>query len=655
MQISLSVCLIIRDEEQYLARCLSSIKNIAAEIIVVDTGSSDNSIMIASEISSYVYSYKWTNDFSSARNFCLGKANGDWILVLDGDEELDGGCLELLHEKTQVLDVEAYLLPINNYSDQVHELLAIPDLQLRLFRNKKQYRYRGIIYEQILDSIMEDNPSARIEIASDISITHYGYTDGANSKRLKRNTELINHALDEEEEQSRQFFLGRQCYRYHKFAEALDYYLLAYEGTDPQPLYLPELIRSISICLYMVNRIPEAILFIDKALEVWADMGDLYYLKGYFCKAQGYYLEAYAAFHTSLLVSTQPLYYASIYCQHKYKTHFYLGGLEEYFMDKDNALFNYFASLKHNPYVMDSLRRMLAILNPRINPQYTINSLNKIFDLSDAGLKLELAKIFYGEGAYQLALNCIEQLEESGSIPENIRLLKGLCMLRNRQYAEAEAELQLISKCNRLYITARQYLLLYYWLVQDFRKASGCLRKINNAGADQDTIYVLNMLLRENVKNTNTEPRLVYSRVKEIMDLLIELGEEYQVNEAFNNFRSVLGERPSHLMAEIYYKYEKYELAEKEFRYLLDTNDKDAWTSYYLGKICWVQGDLNSAEKHLREAIEKGLNTPKTRTELARLYQEQAITSLKEGFKYCPVNQERMDLIRELQNGLLEI
>ncbi len=655
MQVSLSICLIIKNEEKYLSRCLSSVKDIATEIIIADTGSSDNSKIIASEFSPYVYSYKWTNDFSSARNFCLDKATGDWIMVLDGDEELDEGCLELLQENMQ-RDREAYLVTVNNYYDKVPELLAIPDLQLRLFRNNKQYRYKGIIHEQILDSILDHNPAARVEIVRDISITHYGY-DADNEKRLKRNTELLKETwCQEDDEQFTHFYLGREYYHHRKYAEALDHFLFVFNIGDAQQKYLPELLRSIAICMYMVNRLPEALGFINNALEILADMGDLYYLKGYFCKAQGYYADAYEAFQKSLSVGAQPLNYASSYCQHEYKTHYYLGGLAEYFMDKDDALHNYFEALKQNPYALDSLRRMIAILNPRINSEYTINSLNKVFDLSDTGLSIEMALIFYGEGAYQLALDCIQRLENSGPIAENIRLLKGLSLLRNRQFQEAEEELQLIINNKTLYITARQYLLLYYWLVQDYRKVSGCLRRINNAGADADMVYVLNLLIRGNsTKNKNTVSSQVYALVKEIMDLLIELGDNCRVSEAFQNLGPLLGERPSHLLAEYFYKYEKYELAEKEFRCLLEANDKDAWTFYYLGKIFWVQGDLNSAEKHLREAIEKGLDTPKIRMETARLYQEQAIAALSECFKLCPVSKEREDYIQVLESVLLEV
>lgn len=657
VQAVLSVCLIVKNEEKYLSRCLMSIKDIASEIIIVDTGSSDHSMIIANQFTNRVYAYEWQNNFSSARNFCLEKTKGEWILILDGDEELDNKSRDLLQEKMLVADMEAYLLTVKNHYKKAHELMDIPNLQLRLFRNNKKYRYRGVFHEQILDSILDDNPSARIEIAPDINITHYGYTEGENEKRLERNTNMLKQVYElEEHEKLRHFYLGSEYYRHQKFAEALEYFLFVYKRGDPQLAYYPELLRSISICLYMLDKVPTALSFIDGALGAFNDMGDLYYLQGYFYKAQGYYSEAYEAFQKSLINLPQPFCYANIYCQHQYKTHFYLGGLAEYFMDKDMALFNYFESLKKNPYVLDSLRRMVAILNPKINPEYTIHSLNKIFDLSDTGLRIELAIIFYEEGAYNLVLDCIQQLEESGPLVEKAKLLKGLALLRNKQYSEAEAELLLINNHKNLHIKAQQYLLLYYWLIQDKQKASGCLHRISNTGAEPVVIYVLNLLIGGKVKrNINAVPGLEYALAKDLMDLLIELGDRHRVNEAFQNLVPVLGGRPSYLLAEILYKYKKYELAEEEFRCLLETNHTGARVFYYLGKICWARGDLNGAEQYLHDAIVNGLDIPKIHMETVRLHQEQAIASLKKGSKLCPVSLNRSALIEELENCMIEI
>jgi cellulose synthase/poly-beta-1,6-N-acetylglucosamine synthase-like glycosyltransferase len=84
----LSVCMIVKNEQRFLGQCLASVKDIADELIVIDTGSTDRTIEIAREHGAQVGHFEWCNDFAAARNASIAPATGDWILFLDGDEEL---------------------------------------------------------------------------------------------------------------------------------------------------------------------------------------------------------------------------------------------------------------------------------------------------------------------------------------------------------------------------------------------------------------------------------------------------------------------------------------------------------------------------------------------------------------------------------------
>ena len=86
--ISISLCMIVKDEELVLKRCLDSVKNLMDEIIVVDTGSSDKTKEIAYLYTDKVYDFQWINDFSAARNFSFSKATKDYIMWLDADDVL---------------------------------------------------------------------------------------------------------------------------------------------------------------------------------------------------------------------------------------------------------------------------------------------------------------------------------------------------------------------------------------------------------------------------------------------------------------------------------------------------------------------------------------------------------------------------------------
>lgn len=85
----LSLCMIVKNEQETLAKCLNSVKGIVDEMIIVDTGSTDKTPKIAQQFGAKVHSFNWCDDFAKARNASLSYATGQWILVLDADEILD--------------------------------------------------------------------------------------------------------------------------------------------------------------------------------------------------------------------------------------------------------------------------------------------------------------------------------------------------------------------------------------------------------------------------------------------------------------------------------------------------------------------------------------------------------------------------------------
>ena len=123
-KVVLSICMMIKNEEKNLRRCLDSLQplreSIPSELIIVDTGSEDNSIAIAKEYTDKVYTHPWNNDFSAMRNITIGYAAGGWVLIIDADEELveDKGIIELFRKKIPSEVAGAYLQVKNLTSSQ---------------------------------------------------------------------------------------------------------------------------------------------------------------------------------------------------------------------------------------------------------------------------------------------------------------------------------------------------------------------------------------------------------------------------------------------------------------------------------------------------------------------------------------------------------
>jgi glycosyltransferase involved in cell wall biosynthesis len=189
---ALSLCMIVKNEEQHLTRCLLSVKPAVDEMIVVDTGSTDSTKDIARAFGAKVFDFPWTNDFSEARNFSLSKAFGDWILVLDADEVisvLDYASIEKIVKK-KVSKPAAYTLVTRNYTNEVNSKGWVandrkylreeagtgwfPSAKVRLFANDKRIQFQNPVHEFVEGSLEK----AGIEIkASDIPVHHYGRFD----------------------------------------------------------------------------------------------------------------------------------------------------------------------------------------------------------------------------------------------------------------------------------------------------------------------------------------------------------------------------------------------------------------------------------------------------------------------------------------------
>jgi tetratricopeptide (TPR) repeat protein len=184
---SLSACLIVRDEERFLPRCLASLQGHVDEICILDTGSVDATLEIARSFGARIGHMPWNDDFSRARNASLDLASGDWILQIDADEELVSpkpGLLASLQASSAVCHlVQLDLLGSGGRSERVQ--------QPRLFRRDPRLRFRRPLHETILDGLAEANlPSPQ---PCSLLLIHHGYTDEIVASRSKheRNTRIL--------------------------------------------------------------------------------------------------------------------------------------------------------------------------------------------------------------------------------------------------------------------------------------------------------------------------------------------------------------------------------------------------------------------------------------------------------------------------------
>lgn len=277
----LSLCMIVKDEEEMLPRCLAAAAPAVDEIVIVDTGSSDRTIEIAREHGARVIERAWTGSFSDARNASFDAATGDWLLFLDADEVLVAEDVERLRALRGQVWREAFYLTEISWTGELGDGTAATHTALRVFRARPEYRFSGTLHEQIAETLPLHVPE-RIR-ATDIRIEHFGYLGAVRDAKEKsrRNVELLLKQRDAGESNPfLHFNLGSEYGALGDAQAALAEYERAWEliEHDPQrrtwgfqPALTSRLVRALRIC----GRHADCVARADAALTRYPGFTDL--------------------------------------------------------------------------------------------------------------------------------------------------------------------------------------------------------------------------------------------------------------------------------------------------------------------------------------------------------------------------------------------
>ena len=189
----LSLCMIVKNEERELPLCVNCVKPVLDEIVVVDTGSTDNTKEVARQLGARVFDFVWVDDFSAARNESILRATGDYILWLDADDRVDPPEMEkldLLKQNFPWKKNRAYYLKVNSQSPVDGETHFY---QLRVFPNVAGARFEGRVHEQVFYRLKKLGMEF---VQTDIILRHTGYHDEATIRqKSERNLKIIQDEL----------------------------------------------------------------------------------------------------------------------------------------------------------------------------------------------------------------------------------------------------------------------------------------------------------------------------------------------------------------------------------------------------------------------------------------------------------------------------
>lgn len=240
---TISLCMIVKNEENHIARCLDSMAGLVDEMIVVDTGSTDRTVEIASGYTPRVYAYPWTDDFSDARNYSFSKATMDYCMWMDADDVLEGTEKEkfLQLKQSLSLDTDIVMMKYHTAFDEAG-MPSFSYFRERWIRNSSQYRWVGAVHEVI-------PPNGKV-LYSDIAICHRKKGSGDPDRNLR----IYRKMLEEGKvlEPRHRYYYGRELYYHGQYEEAVsvfEQFLLSPDG------WIENKIEACSICAECYSRL----------------------------------------------------------------------------------------------------------------------------------------------------------------------------------------------------------------------------------------------------------------------------------------------------------------------------------------------------------------------------------------------------------------
>ncbi|MCQ4937340.1 MULTISPECIES: TPR domain-containing glycosyltransferase [Anaerotignum] len=449
----ISLCMIVKNEEKYIAQCLKSVALLVDEIIIVDTGSTDNTITIANEYQAKIFQHPWENDFGKARNYSLAQATGDWILVLDADESLYIEDIQKLKDILQRTKANGIGLKFHNFIDEGSEENYNTHMGVRIFKNH-YFHYQGAIHEQLLPI----NNTIAIDIeTTDVRVRHFGYLkSNSGKKKRERNIPIIQKLLDKNPQDSFQLFnMGNEYMSDDDYNKALFYFEKAYENKDVTLAYCPHLIFRRAICLNYLKRNEESLAILGEGIMLYPKCIDYEYLRGRIYKSHKKYTLAIESFEKCISSGAAPLNLTFLSDTEGFRSFVELGHI--YFLQDDypKALSYYLKALglKNNHYEL--LYKSGELLN-KMHPDKAIvgASLEKLFaDGYYINNVLVIVDVLLKERLYPQAAEYFKRIENQNVFIEDIQYLKGRLLFYQKDYENAfDAFINVLKSENHMHL-----------------------------------------------------------------------------------------------------------------------------------------------------------------------------------------------------------
>lgn len=432
--------MIVKNEEVYLSKCIESVQHIVDEIIIVDTGSTDQTIAIAKKYGAKIFHFQWVNDFSKARNFAIEQATSTWLLLLDGDEVLDAKSKDTLIQFINTTTLDGCHFIMHNYiGKEPHSQFTI-HYPLRLIRNNHNYRFKGAIHEQ-LTSLNGTLSSERFSV-EDILVHHYGYVDSTLLEKDKRsrNIPILLKQLETDPHNAFHLFnLGNEYLCLGEIHKAIETYEHAREYAIPTQAATPYLYHRLIISLITIKNYTHALEIAEAALILYPMCTDMHYAKAIVHYHLHHYTLAIDCLNKCIELGDPHISLKFTEGCGTYLPYLLLGEIYNVLEDYKKALNAYTHAINVNPSLFNCLYTIGDILNKLYTDKHLVTQyLQKYFSNLEYGPNLIVfIDILLTQQLYQNAEPFLNRLDTISNDSVDKYYLWGKYYFYNKQYTQA--------------------------------------------------------------------------------------------------------------------------------------------------------------------------------------------------------------------------
>jgi glycosyltransferase involved in cell wall biosynthesis len=610
-----SLCMIVRDEEEMLEACLESCREAVSEMVIVDTGSSDRTVEIATSFGARVVHFAWTGSFAEARNVGLEAATGSWILWLDADEQLEPGDAGRLAELTRQPWREAHWLVETNYTGQQEAGTASQHLALRLWRNRPAYRFSGAIHEQIRNSMAYDL-SERFGPPT-LRIRHYGYLKARIDERDKhqRNLELLQGELEANPRAPfTHFNIGTEYVGMDDMQSARRHYeqglaLLRDEHAWWELGYAPILVSRLCGVRRMIGDLAGCDALADEVLGYFPDFTDLVFERALAAQDRGDLEGAATRFMRCLEMGNAPPRFSGVVGRGSFLALGALALVSTNLGLPEQAAGWFERSLELYPEYLAAGLDLASLLlaQPDADPDAVLERLDA-FPHDELTWYLFLGTAFYERGhaehAERLLRRCLAIGE--GHAAARVGLLEAL--VTQHRYAEIEAEAGELAAGTPAFVAVQRLRMLAATLEGNREAAAAALDALAAGGGDAAEIAMLQAVIAA-VLDRAAPPALSRqsaTRALEVLHALARLGEYDAFERTTAVVEAAVGDRreATVLIGELFLLRGFYQLAGDAALRAIELGGQDARTLGLLGKSAVAEGLFEDAIPVLEAALE---------------------------------------------------